>query len=113
MEVLEPVWIYLCELIEISGFTRRAQFTVFLRPRAISSILSNSPKDSIFIDKMSLSIANLISSSDLATPEKTILLLSAPAKRHLFSSFPETTSNPDPRSDNSLSICRFELAFTA
>ena len=83
------------------------------KAKYVSKILSNSPRDSIFIDRISFSIANLISSYDFPTPEKTIFFLSAPARRHLFSSFPETTSNPEPSSANSLRIFILELAFTA
>ena len=64
----------------------------------------NSPTDSTFMDKISFSIANLISSIDFATPEKTIFFLSAPAIKHLFSSLPETTSNPDPRLINNFKM---------
>ena len=46
----------------ISGLTLKAQLTDLFRPFAISIILSNSPNDSILIDKISLSIAYLISS---------------------------------------------------
>ena len=113
LEVLEPVWIYLCDPIAISGFTLKAQLTFLFSSFETSRILSNSPYDSILIDKISFSIANVISSSVFATPENTILFLSAPARRHLLSSFPDTTSKPEPRSDNNFNICKFEFALTA
>ena len=84
----------------ISGLTLKAQFTDFLSCSEIFAILSNSPYDSILIERISFSIANFISSFDFATPENTILFLSAPAVRQRLSSFPDTTSNPEPSSDN-------------
>ena len=76
-------------------------------------ILSSSLSDSMLIEKISLSTASLISSFVLPTPEKTIFLGSAPATKHLFNSFPETTSNPEPREFKSLRTAIFELDLTA
>ena len=65
---------------------------------------SNSSSDSILIERIPSFIACSISSADLATPEKTIFLGSAPALMQRFNSLPETTSNPEPNFTSSLSI---------
>ena len=55
----------------ISGLTLKAQLTDLFKSFAILKILSNSPNDSILIDKISLSIANLISKE--ADPTFTLI----------------------------------------
>ena len=65
------------------------------------------------IEKIFFSIASLISSFVFPTPEKTISLGSAPANKHLLSSLPETTSNPEPNKFKSFSKFIFELDLTA
>ena len=52
--------------------------------------------DATFINKIFFLIANLISSSVLPTPEKTILFGLIPDLIALSNSPPETTSAPDP-----------------
>ena len=58
-------------------------------------------------------IANLISSSVLPTPEKTILFGLIPAFKANFSSPTDTTSAPRLFFFNSLRILKFEFALTA
>ncbi|CAI8294767.1 MAG: Uncharacterised protein [Gammaproteobacteria bacterium] len=61
---------------------------------------------------MFLERANLISSSVLPTPEKTVFAGSPPAAMTLCNSPAETISKPEPKSDKIESIERFELALT-
>ena len=73
---------------------------------AIASILYNSETDSTLKDNISFKMPCLISSEDLPTPEKIILLGSAPIDRALCISPPETTSKPQPTSFNSFNTER-------
>ena len=57
---------------------------------------SNSSSDSILIERIPSFIACAISSEDLATPEKTIFLGSAPALMQRFNSLPETHQIQNP-----------------
>ena len=63
---------------------------------ATFSILNSSDSDSTLKDKMPLLIPSSISLVVLPTPEKIIFLGSAPIDIALWSSPPETISNPQP-----------------
>ena len=79
----------------------------------IFSIFFTSLSDSVFISKIFLFIAYLISSSVLPTPEKTIFLGFIPAFIALMSSPIETTSAPKPNFFISFSKYKLGLDFTA
>ena len=80
---------------------------------AISCILVSSSSDSILKARILFSIANLISSEVLPTPEKTIFLGSPSAAMTLLSSPPETISKPAPFFASKFNIARLEFALTA
>ena len=91
---LFPVAIFLLVLALISGLILTPIFVIFFNFFEISLINVISFVDSAFIDKMFFLIANLISSTVLPTPEKTILFGLIPAFKANFSSPTDTTSAP-------------------
>ena len=70
--------------------------SIHLQFFAIASILYSSETDSTLKDNILFKMPCLISSEDLPTPEKIMLLGSAPIERALCISPPETTSKPQP-----------------
>ena len=96
----------------MDGLTRIDILAIALCSNAILLIVSNSSNDSTLKHIIFFSKANLISSSVLPTPEKTVFEGSPPASITLNNSPAETISNPELSFARRESIERLELAFT-
>ena len=99
-------------LASIFGFNLKPTFTFFFFFIAILFITFISSSDSALISNIFLSMAKLISSLVLPTPEKTILFGLIPALRALNNSPFETTSAPRPNFLIILKIYKLLFDFT-